>query len=233
MSNNEFQRLPDDAPTSPGGTRYSGAAGSSSSGASSSRKTDEEIAAELQRQFDLEEAQLRAQRTAQQQVQPQPSQPPATVGSHALQPVAPSLVVPSMGGAAGSWALRPGAIAFQNFFPQQLGPNHFESIEGVMDRVNAWAAHNSIPVMNIETLMLPAQQLGNQPYYVASQSSPWFQVFRVWYRIPTPPHAQQGSRGAPTSSTPGTGPNPVMYDVHPRLEEAPPAGQQQRRENSY
>eukprot|EP00762_Andalucia_godoyi_P003255 ANDGO_06530.mRNA.1 hypothetical protein len=216
-------------------------AGSGTSGAvlspAEQEARDAALAADLQRQFDLEEAQAQARRQSQSQLavpfpnsgQGQPQSVGAPSGAPIPVPVPAPAGIPQS--APGINLQNPmahgGKIAFQNFYPQAFGRNVFEPIESVMERLNAWIAVSNVSVVSMETLVVPANPVANVPFWVPTGGAgvgiggPWYQVFRVWYRSPigTPivsqPPALQGPPAPhgtiehqPTASGGGAQPQP-------------------------
>lgn len=72
------------------------------------------------------------------------------------------------------------------------GPE-FEPIEETLLRMNNWIEENEILVLNVETLVIPNIFMGKTGMTKrtsskgafkigGSQSSWWYQIFRVWYK---------------------------------------------------
>jgi pectin methylesterase-like acyl-CoA thioesterase len=84
-------------------------------------------------------------------------------------------------------------IKYKDFAPQPSawgpfgGSTEVESFSAVVSAMNQWIEHNSIQVINTETVVLPKNSSQgmdeglyktNTPYEITN----WFQCVRVWYR---------------------------------------------------
>jgi len=85
------------------------------------------------------------------------------------------------------------AIVFKDFFPQVTHSgflaNEYESFEQVVQRANLWMQHSGVPVLNVETLVLPnvsneAEARQTNIRTSGELGSYWRQILRVWYEAP-------------------------------------------------
>ncbi len=86
-------------------------------------------------------------------------------------------------------------IAFKDFAPQPLKPGGllslpvYELFDGAVQAANAWIAAEGVPVLNVETVLLPnlwrSGGTGTGASLVRAQGGDfpvdWFQFVRVWY----------------------------------------------------
>jgi hypothetical protein len=82
------------------------------------------------------------------------------------------------------------SLYYKDFFPVVLKSGFFstehESLPATVARANAWVRETGIPIINIETIVLPNIQSVEDASRVSirtsgEQSSYWYQVVRVWY----------------------------------------------------
>jgi hypothetical protein len=85
------------------------------------------------------------------------------------------------------------AVAFKDFFPQVTRSgflsSDYESFDQVVNRANEWMAGAGVHVLNVETLVLPNVNDGEEAVQTnirtsGEMSSYWRQLLRVWYEAP-------------------------------------------------
>jgi hypothetical protein len=85
------------------------------------------------------------------------------------------------------------AVAFKDFFPQVTHSgflsSEYEAFEQVVNRANDWMAGSGVRVLNVETVVLPNVNTGEEAQQTnirtsSEMSSYWRQFLRVWYEAP-------------------------------------------------
>ncbi|HEU5070189.1 MAG TPA: hypothetical protein VFV96_07235 [Verrucomicrobiae bacterium] len=85
------------------------------------------------------------------------------------------------------------AVAFKDFFPQVTRSgflsSEYESFQHIVERANAWMASSGVPVLSVETVVLPnvnteEEALQTNIRTSGEMSSYWRQFLRVWYEVP-------------------------------------------------
>jgi hypothetical protein len=85
------------------------------------------------------------------------------------------------------------AVAFKDFFPEVTRSgflsNDHESFQQVVNRANEWMAGSGVQVLNVETVVLPNVNTGNEAVQTnirtsGEMSSYWRQFLRVWHEAP-------------------------------------------------